>query len=127
MWDCAGGTNQTWVSTPGKQLVVYGNKCLDAYNHGTTNGTSVIIWDCGSNARNQQWVVNADGTITGVESGLCLDARGAGTGNGTKLILWSCTGADNQKWTVDAPESAASVTTPPGASPSPAPTTAPTR
>src|SRR6185436_3410391 len=30
LWDCSGGTNQTWVYTARKQLVVYGNKCLDA-------------------------------------------------------------------------------------------------
>jgi hypothetical protein len=43
--------------------------------------------------------VNADGTITGVQSGLCLDANGAATANGTKIILWSCNGQANQRWT----------------------------
>ena len=77
---------------------MYGNKCLDAYGQGTTNGTPVIIWDCNGQT-NQQWNVNSNGTITGVQSGLCLDANGAGTANGTKLILWSCNGA-NQQWTL---------------------------
>jgi hypothetical protein len=42
--------------------------------------------------------VNANGTITGVQSGLCLDANAAGTGNGTRLILWTCNGQANQQW-----------------------------
>ena len=77
--------------------MVYGNKCLDASGQGTSNGTQVIIWDCNGQA-NQQWNVNANGTITGVQSGLCLDANGAGTANGTKIILWSCNGGTNQQW-----------------------------
>jgi hypothetical protein len=47
---------------------------------------------------NQQWNLNADGTVTGAQSGLCLDASGAGTANSTPVILWSCTGGNNQKW-----------------------------
>ncbi|WP_240496648.1 RICIN domain-containing protein [Streptomyces torulosus] len=39
------------------ELVVYGNKCLDARNSGTANGTKVIIWDC-ANATNQKWTLN---------------------------------------------------------------------
>ena len=35
----------------------------------------MIIWDCNGQT-NQQWNVNANGTITGVQSGLCLDASG---------------------------------------------------
>ena len=73
VWDCNGGTNQRWTYTAGKQLQVYGNKCLDANGQGTANGTQVIIWDCNGQT-NQQWNVNANGTITGVQSGLCLDA-----------------------------------------------------
>ena len=50
---------------------------------GTSNGTQAIIWDC-HGGTNQQWNLNANGTVTGVQSGLCLDANGAGTANGTK-------------------------------------------
>ncbi len=79
--------------------MVYGNKCLDAYGQGTSGGTAVIIWDCNGQA-NQQWNVNSNGTITGVQSGLCLDANGAGTANGTKIILWPCNGGTNQQWSL---------------------------
>lgn len=76
---------------------MYGNKCLDANNQGTTNGAAAIIWDCNGQA-NQQRNVNSNGTITGVQSGLCLDANGAATANGTQIILWSCSGGANQQW-----------------------------
>jgi hypothetical protein len=77
---------------------VYGNKCLDASGGGTAVGTKVIIWDCGS-AANQQWNLNANGTITGVQSGLCLDVVNAATGNGALIDLWTCNGGTNQQWT----------------------------
>jgi lysophospholipase L1-like esterase len=95
--DCAGAT---WTPS-GNQLTAFGSKCLDASGQGTADGTPVIIWDCSGQA-NQQWTVNADGTITGVQSGRCLDATGQGTTIGTKLILWTCHGQANQKWTVRA-------------------------
>ena len=97
LWDCNGGTNQTWVTTSAKQLQVYGIKCLDATGGGTADGTPVIIYDC-TGGTNQQWNVNADGTIVGVGSGKCLDATGRGTANGTKLELWTCNGGGNQRW-----------------------------
>jgi hypothetical protein len=99
LWDCHGGTNQRWAYTAGKQLTVYGNKCLDTSGAGTTNGTAVVIWDC-SSGLNQQWNLNANLTITNVQSGLCVDANGAGTANGTKILLWSCNGGTNQQWSL---------------------------
>ncbi len=81
------------------ELTLYGTKCLDAYNNGTTNGTVVDIWDCNGGA-NQKWTVNSSGTLTNDQSGLCLDANGNGTGNGTKLVLWTCNGGANQRWTL---------------------------
>ncbi|WP_405878713.1 ricin-type beta-trefoil lectin domain protein [Streptomyces sp. NBC_01384] len=66
---------------------------------GTSNGTPAVIWDCNGQT-NQQWNINANGTITGVQSGLCLDAGGANTANGTKIQLWSCSGGANQQWSL---------------------------
>ena len=76
---------------------MYGNQCLDADHAGTTNGTKVMLWACNGQA-NQQWNLNANGTVTNRQSGLCLDAAGAGVANGTPVQLWSCNGAANQKW-----------------------------
>jgi lysophospholipase L1-like esterase len=99
LWDCNGQVQQAWTSTSTKQLTVNGSKCLDASGQGTANGTAVIIWDCNGQA-NQRWNVNANGTITGEQSGLCLDASGQGTANGTKIQLWTCHGQANQQWTL---------------------------
>jgi hypothetical protein len=74
-------------------------KCLDASGQGTTNGTAAILWDCHGGI-NQQWNVNADGSITGAQSGLCLDASGNGTANGTLIQLWTCHGGTNQQWSL---------------------------
>jgi hypothetical protein len=96
IWDCNGGTNQTWTSTSAKQLTVYGGaKCLDAA--GTAAGSKVEIWDC-NGGTNQQWNLNSNGTITGVQSGLCLDVTGASTANGALAELWNCNGGSNQQW-----------------------------
>ena len=97
LWDCNGGSNQSWTLNSAKQLVVYGSKCLDASGAGTAPGTKVIIYTCSSGS-NQQWNLNANGTVTGVQSGLCLDASGQGTANGTLIDLWTCNGQTNQQW-----------------------------
>jgi len=59
----------------------------------------VIIWLCNGQP-NQQWNINSNGTITGVQSGLCLDVTGRGTANGTLVELWACNGGSNQQWTL---------------------------
>ncbi|MFC4998379.1 arabinofuranosidase catalytic domain-containing protein [Dactylosporangium cerinum] len=104
LWDCNGAAGQSWTYTASQQLTVYGNKCLDASGRGTANNTPVIIWDCNGQT-NQQWTVGANGSITGVHSGLCLDASGRGTANGTKIILYACNGQTNQQWNLTAPPS----------------------
>jgi O-glycosyl hydrolase len=98
LWDCNGGANQQWTSTSAHELRVYGSDCLDASGQGTTAGTKVDIWGCNGQA-NQKWTLNANGTITGTQSGLCLDATAAGTADGTLLELWTCNGGSNQTWT----------------------------
>jgi hypothetical protein len=116
LWDCAGTAGQNWTYTSSRQLLVYGDKCLDASGQGTGNGTPVIIWDCNGQA-NQQWNVNAGGTIAGVHSGRCLDANAQGTANGTNIILWDCHGRSNQQWDSPANPPTTPPTPPTGAGP----------
>ncbi|WP_084546651.1 RICIN domain-containing protein [Glycomyces arizonensis] len=97
IWDCNGGSNQQWTYTDAGELRVYGNKCLDAEGAGTADGTLAIIWDC-HGGTNQKWNLNADGSITNVQSGLCLDVEGYGTANGSLVHLWTCHGGTNQQW-----------------------------
>ncbi|MFI6414745.1 non-reducing end alpha-L-arabinofuranosidase family hydrolase [Streptomyces sp. NPDC050585] len=98
LWDCGGQANQRWTRTAAKELRIHGSKCLDARGKGTANGTPVVVWDC-NGGTNQKWDVHANGTITGVQSGLCLDAVGAATANGTTIQLHTCASVGNQKWT----------------------------
>ena len=71
--------------------------CLDANGAQTSPGTAAIIWSC-TGAANQQWRLNSNGSITGVQSGLCLDVTGAATAAGTLVALWNCNGQSNQRW-----------------------------
>jgi hypothetical protein len=87
------------VGTPTRIVGAASGRCLDVPNSSTTNGTAAIIWDC-HGGTNQQWNLNANGTITGVQSGLCLDVSGAATANGSKIQLWSCHGGTNQQWSL---------------------------
>jgi alpha-galactosidase len=96
IWDCNGGVTQIITATSGQLRI--GGKCLDAERGGTTDGTKVIIWSCGTGT-NQQWTMQGDGTIRGVQSGKCVDVNQAATANNTPLVLWSCSGAANQRWT----------------------------
>ena len=66
-------------------------------NHATAAGTRVQIWSC-NGGTNQQWRVNADGTVVGVESGLCLDVTGRAPPTAPRCELWTCTGGSNQRW-----------------------------
>ncbi|MER5261996.1 PHB depolymerase family esterase [Actinosynnema sp. NPDC002837] len=100
VWDCWNGPNQQWTSTTTQELSVYSatsRRCLDAENAGTTAGTLVIIWTC-HGGTNQKWRLNADGSITGVQSGLCLEVAGGSTANGAPARLWTCNGQANQRW-----------------------------
>ena len=102
VYGCWGGANQLWTRTPSGQLTVYGGGgqlCLDAQGQGAVPGTKVVTWPCNGQA-NQQWRFNADGTVTGVQSGLCLDVTGASTADGALAQLWTCTGHTNQQWTL---------------------------
>ena len=76
-----------------------GRLCLDASGQGTSAGTKVITWTCNGQS-NQQWTLNADGTVTAAQSGLCLDVSGAATANGSLVQLWTCNGGSNQKWSL---------------------------
>ncbi|WP_197042780.1 ricin-type beta-trefoil lectin domain protein, partial [Microbispora rosea] len=54
-WDCNGQNNQKWrLNSDGSITAVGANKCLDAYNGGTANGTKIIIWSCNGQS-NQRW------------------------------------------------------------------------
>jgi alpha-galactosidase len=100
IWDCDGGANQSWTFTSAGELKANG-LCLDADDGGTAAGTKLIAWTC-HGGTNQKFKLNADGSITGTQSGLCVDVTGgdkpAGNVNGTQLELWGCNDDANQNW-----------------------------
>jgi len=92
-----------WSQSPtqsGSQIVGgQSGRCVDVPNAGTTNGTQVQLWDCGSGT-NQRWSLTS-GKQLQVYGNKCLDANGKGTTNGTQVIIWDCNGGTNQQWNVN--------------------------
>jgi alpha-galactosidase len=97
LWDCNGGSNQSWTSTGAGELRVFGNRCLDVVGGSTANGTRVEIWDCNGGS-NQKFTLNSDGTVRATGSGRCLDVTNQATANGSPLEIWDCNGQANQRW-----------------------------
>ena len=97
LWDCTGGTNQSFTATPSGQLSVYASKCLDVNGAGSADGAAVRIQDC-TGGGSQQWTVKADGSVVNTASGKCLDATAHGIAAGTLLEIWTCNGGANQHW-----------------------------
>ncbi|GGM22230.1 carbohydrate-binding protein [Micromonospora sonchi] len=99
VYPCSNTAAQRWTVMSGGQLTALaGQKCLDAYNRGTANGTIVGTYVC-NGGDNQRWTIGGDGTIRSVQSGLCLDVNTTTT----KVQLWACWGGDNQKWQLQNP------------------------
>jgi Ricin-type beta-trefoil lectin domain/Glycosyl hydrolases family 43 len=90
----------TWSALSNAQPLVgaQSGRCLDVPNKSTTAGANLEIWDCNGGG-NQQWNLNADGTITGAQSGQCLDVSGQSTSPGARVDIWPCNGQGNQEWT----------------------------
>jgi hypothetical protein len=97
LWDCNGGSNQSWNHTADGTLTVYGNKCLEIGGDGVSAGSPTQINDC-TGTPAQQWTLNPDLTVTNPATGLCLRAASSGTGNGTPVDVAPCDGTAYQQW-----------------------------
>lgn len=78
--------------------------CIDAAGWGTTNGTVLQQWACGSNQTNQGWQFQTvNGSVRKVAnrgaSAEVWDVTGAATANGSPTQLWAYGGGANQQWT----------------------------
>ena len=81
----------------------HSSDCVDTLNWGTTDGTAVQQWACGTQQANQEWqFVPTDSgyykLLSRGASSEVLDVSGQGTGNGTGVTLWSDNGGTNQQW-----------------------------
>jgi hypothetical protein len=78
--------------------------CVDDTGGGTTNGTAVQQWACGSGNANQQWQFTPTDSgyykVTSRKAPLVWDVTGgnSATGTGVKIQLWSYGGTNNQQW-----------------------------
>jgi endoglucanase len=77
--------------------------CVDATNRGTTNGTTVQQWSCGSQQTNQEWQFQATSggyykVVNRNAPSEVWDVTNNGTGNGSLIQLWSYGGGTNQQW-----------------------------
>lgn len=78
--------------------------CLDDAGWGTSNGTVVQQWTCGSKQNNQEWQFQSQGnnvyTIVNRNApGEVLDVTNNGTANFSKIQTWTYGGGANQQWT----------------------------
>ncbi|MER5548893.1 RICIN domain-containing protein [Streptomyces sp. NPDC002589] len=80
-------------------------QCVDATNAGTSDGTPVQQWTCGSDQANQGWkfIPTSDGYYEVVNRNvpaLALDIIGgpSATANGAQTQLWTFAGGTNQQW-----------------------------
>ncbi|MFE9427090.1 ricin-type beta-trefoil lectin domain protein [Kitasatospora sp. NPDC006697] len=97
IWDCNGGTNQTWQLASDGSLRI-GGKCVSAEGGATADGTKAILWDCAPVA-DQQWTRQTDGSFLNVKAQKCLDINNWDTTNGRQLDVWDCvSGQGNQDW-----------------------------
>ena len=55
-------------------------------------------WQCHGGA-NQQFTLQANGSITAYGGQLCLDVWGAQANDGDSVVVWPCHGGINQRWT----------------------------
>ena len=81
------------------------NACVDAANYGTTNGTAVQQWACGTQQHNQEWQFRATDSgyykivsRSAASQGEVWDVTNLGTANGTPIQLWQFGGGTNQQW-----------------------------
>ncbi len=96
LFSCNGTGAQAWTYV-GRQLQVFGSKCLEAAA-GAAKGTfNAIIDDCASTNPNQQWTVNGN-TVALAGANLCLDLPAGNTANGIGLDIVRCAVSGNQAW-----------------------------
>jgi hypothetical protein len=113
-----GDANQQWTLSslsgapegPYKIINVNSGRALEVLDQSMDDGATVDQWDWWGGANsNQQWLIVATGTVSGiapvyeifnVNSGLALDVAGQGVGDGTVIDQWSPTGQPNQQWLV---------------------------
>jgi len=99
LWDCQQATSldQKWTWN-GQTLRTLG-KCLDIAGGVNAAGTQLQLANCNGGGY-QNWVANADGSISNPTTGRCIDSPSGATANGTRLQIWDCNGSAAQKFSL---------------------------
>jgi hypothetical protein len=64
--------------------------CLDVSGSGTSSGTAVIMYRCGT-GNNQKWTIDSSNRIVaGHTTGKCLDTENGTIVAGTRLVIRTC-------------------------------------
>jgi len=101
----SGNVNSVAMNTGAWYSIVNANSglCLDAQNWGTSNGTVLQQYTCGSNQSNQEWQFVSEGT--GIYSVVNRNAPSeawnvvnTGTANASPMQLWTYGGGANEQW-----------------------------
>jgi hypothetical protein len=102
---CNGSASQQWTipytrpAYPGaiQSKLTTAKMCITDAGASTANGNPIEISACVSDAAQDNWTVEPDGTLQ--FSGHCLVPQNAGTADGTLIVLWTCQGEASQFWT----------------------------
>lgn len=93
--DVASAFSMVYTSSPTVYFKTSNGKCLDVAGGGTTNGTVIQQWDCGSPNTNQEFTLLSTGTtdvyqLENATSGKCVNVSGGSSDNGTQIQQWDC-------------------------------------
>ncbi|MCC8537021.1 ricin-type beta-trefoil lectin domain protein [Xanthomonas axonopodis pv. poinsettiicola] len=99
-YSCNENVQQMWSVVSGSGYIrgVPSGLVLDVKDLGTSNGTTLQLWN-GLGAANQQWWFT-NSAIVGI-GGKVLDAVGQSSNNGTKLQIFSSLSNAGQAWSYD--------------------------
>ncbi len=74
-------------------------KCLDPTGPSTANGTVIQTWDCVDNYTMQQWVLNANNSISPKNDlNKCMTMTDDSAYNGASITLQPCDDSTRRKW-----------------------------
>ncbi|WP_329456680.1 ricin-type beta-trefoil lectin domain protein [Streptomyces sp. NBC_01497] len=98
LWDCQSAAQDQHWTWSGQTLRTLG-RCLDIAGGNSAAGTKLQLATCNGGGY-QNWVANADGSMSNPTTGRCIDSPSGATANGTRLQIWDCNGSAAQKFAV---------------------------
>ncbi|WP_433383941.1 ricin-type beta-trefoil lectin domain protein [Actinoplanes sp. CA-142083] len=97
LWECQQSTSQDQKWTWNGQTLRSLGRCLDIAGGVNAAGTKLQLATCNGGGY-QNWVANADGSMSNPATGRCMDSPSAATANGTRLQIWDCNSSAAQKF-----------------------------